>query len=370
MRIFSPHEAMALAIEEGKKGAGFVSPNPLVGCVILDSRGQLLSAGHHARLGGDHAEVAAVKNISGNANLKDAQVFVTLEPCAHHGRTPPCADMLAKLPIASVTYGLRDPNPKVSDKGAQILREAGKRVELFSELKDELEELAEIFLTNQRLRRPFVALKTASSLDGKIALDDGSSQWITGREARETGNELRGHYDAVLTGAGTILKDNPRLDSRDERFAKKKQKLVILDVKGECLGSLSELNAAKIRPREDIFVVVKPGQKTKSEAAQVLEVKCDENGFDLETVLQVLQDQGIHSLFVEAGEFTAGKFLSSGLTDRLYLFLAPKILGRGLSWTSGLKIGSLDKAVELGNWRHQTIGRDLFITAKFARSSR
>jgi diaminohydroxyphosphoribosylaminopyrimidine deaminase/5-amino-6-(5-phosphoribosylamino)uracil reductase len=370
MSVLTPQEAMALAIEEGKKGAGFVSPNPLVGCVILDSRGQLLASGFHAQLGGNHAEAAAVKKISGNANLAGAQVFVTLEPCAHHGRTPPCAEMLAKLPIASVTYGLEDPNSQVSGKGAQILRDAGKKVELFPELKIELEELAEIFLVNQRLRRPFVAVKTAASLDGKIALEDGSSQWITGPEARESGSELRGHYDAVLTGAGTVVKDNPRMNSRAEMFANKPQKLVILDPQGQTVDQLAHLNVAKARASDDIFVVVKPGLNKKPATARLLEVKMDDGGFDLKALLQTLQDSGIHSLFVEAGGFTTGKFLQSGLMDRLYLYLAPKILGEGASWTSGLKTASLDKALTLHNWRHQTIGGDLFITARTTPSSR
>jgi diaminohydroxyphosphoribosylaminopyrimidine deaminase/5-amino-6-(5-phosphoribosylamino)uracil reductase len=370
MSVLTPQEAMALATEEGKKGAGFVSPNPLVGCVILDSRGHFLSSGFHARLGGDHAEVAAIKNISGNAHLKDAQVFVTLEPCAHHGRTPPCAEMLAKLPIASVTYGLQDPNPQVSGQGAKILRDAGKKVELFVGLRDGLEELAEIFLTNMTLKRPFVALKAASSIDGKIALADGSSQWITGEEARAASSELRGHYDAVITGAGTILSDNPRMNSRAERFACKPQKLVILDPDGRTLEQLPKLNVAKVRASADLLVVVKSGLNKKIKSARLLEVKCDDNGFDLTNVLETLRQNEIHSVFVEAGGVTTGKFLQSGLMDRLYLFVAPKILGEGASWTSGLKTASLDKALSLKNWRHQTIGGDLFITAVSSRSGR
>src|SRR5262249_14428939 len=140
---------------------------------ILDANRELLAAGHHARVGQAHAEVHALSQISDKSKLKGAHVYVTLEPCAHHGRTPPCADALAALPIASVTYGLDDPNPKVSGKGAARIREAGIKVERFPELVNEFEEVGEVFLTNQRHKKPFIAVKIASSLDGQIAMKNG-----------------------------------------------------------------------------------------------------------------------------------------------------------------------------------------------------
>src|SRR5262245_40143194 len=142
----TPKEAMAVAIEEGRKGAGFVSPNPLVGCVILDRNGEFVAKGYHAKIGDLHAETHALQHVADPSRLDGAQFFVTLEPCAHEGRQPSCAKTLAALPIASVTYGLQDPNPKVSGQGVEILRRAGKKVELITELRPELEELAEIFL--------------------------------------------------------------------------------------------------------------------------------------------------------------------------------------------------------------------------------
>ena len=364
MNPLSPMQAMQMAIEEGKKGVGFVSPNPLVGCVILDRGGNFLSSGFHAQLGGDHAEAAALNKISGNKNLDGARVYVTLEPCAHQGRTPSCAKALAELPIASVTYGLSDPNPKVAGQGAEILRKAGKNAEIFKGLQDELEELAEIFLLNMRKNRPFVALKIASSLDGKIALEDGTSQWITGPEAREQVGFLRGNYDAVLTGVGTILKDNPRMNSRAEMFAAKPQRLVILDPNGSCLTRLESLNISKVRRAQDIFVVTKPGAVQDFKSATIIESPLKGEHFNLENVLSRLTSEGIHSIFVEAGGQTSSAFLQSGLMDRIFIFMAPKILGAGLSWTSGLKIPSLDKPLRLEKPRLSQVGQDLLLTAR------
>lgn len=364
MGPLAPEQAMMLAVEEGRKGAGFVSPNPLVGCVITDSNHQFLASAHHAKVGQDHAETAALKKISDPKKLEGAHVYVTLEPCAHEGRTPSCAKALAALPIASVTYGLQDPNPLVSGKGAEILKAAGKKVVLLESLKDELEELAEIFLMNMRQQRPFVGVKVASSLDGRIALADGTSQWITGEAAREHVHFLRGMFDTVLTGAGTVLKDNPKLNSRDPRFSDKAQKVVILDPDGEAMSRIHELNVAQVRASEDVFVVVRPGLARKLHYGRVLEAPLTDKGFDLLEVLKILKDHKIESVFVEAGGFTVSRFLRANLVDRLYLFMAAKILGEGMSWTEGLKLRSLAETPQLRKIRVQTFGEDLLLTAR------
>ncbi len=364
MGPLAPEQAMLMAIEEGSKGAGFVSPNPLVGCAILDRNYRLIALAHHERVGEGHAEVNALKKIQNPALLEGAHVYVTLEPCAHEGRTPSCAKALAALPIASVTYGLEDPNPLVSGQGAGILRAAGKKVQLFDGLKDELEELAEIFLMNQRQGRPFVGVKVASSLDGRIALSDGTSQWITGESARGQVQYLRGIYDAVITGAGTVLKDNPRLDSRDPRFSRKRQRLVVLDPDFETWGRMAELNIAKIRTKEDVLIVVRPGLARPLQTGCVVEAPCGEHGFELSELLQSLRQEQIQSVLVEAGGFTVSRFLRAGLVDRLYLFMAAKILGEGMSWTEGLKIRSLAETPRLRKIRVQTFGEDLLLTAR------
>lgn len=368
MAGLSPFEAMRLAVDEGKKGAGFVSPNPLVGCVILDRNGVLLAKGHHARIGQNHAEVNALAEIEDPNRLDGAHVFVTLEPCAHQGRTPACAKTLAQLPIASVTYGIQDPNPLVSGQGAAILQAGGKKVELFAGgLNAELEALAEIFLTNMRSKRPFIALKIASSLDGKVALKDGSSQWITGEESRTHVQYLRGIYDGVLTGLGTFLRDDPRLNSRHPKFLTKKQKVVLLDPKGESFEKLKNSQLLSVREPEELIVVTGPlGRKPPAGAGPVrhLEVPAADGVFEFQSLLASLQAEGLHSLFVEAGPFTAGQFLLSKMTDRLYVFMAPKLIGDGMSWTSGITLPALDQAIHIENSEVQHFGRDILITGR------
>lgn len=357
-------EAMRLAIDEGKKGAGFVSPNPLVGCVILDRVGELVAVGHHARVGENHAETNALARIADPAKLQGAHVFVTLEPCAHVGRTPACAKILASLPIASVTYGVHDPNPLVSGQGAAILREAGKQVQMDScGLERELNELCEIFLLNMRESRPFVAVKVASSLDGQIALKSGESQWITGEESRAYVQYLRGCYDAVLTGLGTFLRDDPRLNSRDQRFAGKPSRAILLDPEGKSFAKLKSSQLFSVRAPEDLIVVTAPlGHKPP--VGRHIEIADADGSFDLFSLMPALQAEGLHSIFVEAGPYTASQFIRSKMTDRLYLFLAPKLLGDGLSWTSGFSLGTLSHAVEIEDARTQSFGPDLMITGR------
>jgi diaminohydroxyphosphoribosylaminopyrimidine deaminase/5-amino-6-(5-phosphoribosylamino)uracil reductase len=364
MTRLTPKEAMLMAVEEGRKGAGHVSPNPLVGCVILDHEYHLLAKGYHARLGDLHAETAALAQVTDPTRLEGAHVFVTLEPCAHDGRQPACAKTLAALPIASVTYGVRDPNPLVSGQGEAILQAAGKQVILFGELRDELEELAEIFLLNMREGRPFVAVKVASSLDGRIALRDGSSRWITGPAARERVHYLRGCYDAVLTGAGTLLKDNPRLDARDPRFAGRARRLVVLDPQGRAAAAWPGSKAAEARPPEDVFWLTGKGMRAP-EGTHHLELSLSKDGvFDIDEMLARLRAEGMHSVFVEAGARTVGGFLRAKRVDRLYLFLAPKLLGEGLGWTSGFEIASLPQAVSLASSRWSAVGGDFLISAR------
>jgi diaminohydroxyphosphoribosylaminopyrimidine deaminase/5-amino-6-(5-phosphoribosylamino)uracil reductase len=365
---------MRMAIAEGEKGAGFVSPNPLVGCVILNRDGELIAKGYHARVGDLHAETAALRQVKDPAQLEGAQFFVTLEPCAHEGRQPSCAKTLAALPIASVTYGLRDPNPLVAGRGAEILKAAGKTVIEFSGLKAELEQLAEIFLLNMRSGRPFVAVKVASSLDGQIALASGESQWITGEGARGAVHSLRGKYDAVLTGVGTVLKDNPKLNSRDKAFAGKRAKLVILDPDGELVLRWESLELTKVRAKEDILLCTRAHVSGLPEGIEHVTIPghgrtgglgAPGGGeFEIGELLGELAKRGIHSIFVEAGSGTVGSFLKAKLVDRLYLFLAPMLLGRGLSWTSGLSLASLDQAVRLSDVRIEAVDPDYLLSAR------
>lgn len=360
----TPSEAMKLAIEEGKRGAGFVSPNPLVGSVILDRNFELVGKGYHQKLGEAHAEINALKEIENPNHLDGAHVFVTLEPCAHEGRTPSCAKALAKLPIASVTYGLEDPNPLVSGKGAKILRDAGKTVSKFSELGAELEELAEIFLMNHRNKRPFLAVKVASSLDGKIALANGESKWITNEESRAHVQYLRGCYDAVLTGVGTFLRDDPLLNSRDPRFASKPSKVVLLDPSGKSFAKLKGSKLLSVRSPEDVVIITGLIGKDAPVGVRKFEIPDADGQFEMNAFLEAMREAGLHSLFVEAGSYTVSSLLKAKLVDRLYLFQAPKLLGDGMDWTTGMNFSSLSQVPQLRSVKVQAFGDNSLVTGR------
>lgn len=363
--VFPAEQAMRLAILEAAKGAAFTAPNPNVGCVVLDARGGFLSKGHHERFGGPHAEVNALRGLSG-AELKGAQVFVTLEPCAHEGKTPSCAKMLAALPLGRVVYGLVDPNPLVSGQGAAIVRAAGVACDLYAEkfgrdLDDDLEASCEIFLWNQRHRKPFVTLKAAASLDGRVALADGSSRWITGPEARERGHELRASHDVVLIGAGTLDRDDPRLDVRHPRISKR-NKVAVLDADARRLND--EWNLADAHSTDEIFWFVAPERAAPTSAkAAVLAVSRAPAGLDLQAVLDALWDRGVRSVLVEGGARLSGSFLAAGLVNRLELFVAPTILGgTAKSWSDGFVVENMAEKPILSALRWHVRGRDLELT--------
>lgn len=353
---------MQLAIEEGKKGVGFVSPNPMVGCVILSAQGALIGKGHHARVGEAHAEVNALNSVAEPSLLRGAHVYVTLEPCAHQGRTPSCAHALAQLPIASVVYGLIDPNPRVAGSGASVLRAAGKHTELFEGLRAELDELCEIFMTNVRKDRPFVALKVAASRDGMIARPGGIPQWITGEKSREHVQFLRGCYDAVVVGAGTFLIDNPRLNSRDLRFSQKRQRVVLLDPRGRCQSKLADSKLLKVRPPEDVVVVTGPGVTVSAPGVKHIDLDLDQGRIPLRALLHRLHQLDINSLLVEGGAETYAGFMREKLVDRVYVYVAPIDLPGGLSWSSELPISTFTQPGSLEHWRSARYGEDMLFT--------
>jgi diaminohydroxyphosphoribosylaminopyrimidine deaminase/5-amino-6-(5-phosphoribosylamino)uracil reductase len=365
----SPEQAMQLAIDEAKKGAGFVSPNPLVGCVILDKNYELIATGYHARVGDIHAEIAALQSVRDSNLLKDGHLFVTLEPCAHHGRTPPCADALAKLPLASITYGLKDPNSKVSGKGLAVIKNAGIETKTLPELNSALEDLAEHFLMNMRQERPFVSLKVATSLDGQMALQSGESQWITGETARAHVQYLRGIHDAVMIGIGTFLSDDPKLNSRDPRFEKKPHRAVLLDPEGRSVGRLAGSALLSVRKQEDFFLVSHPQIVLPKELSAIHHVKVEmtREKWNWQSIFAQLFKLGLMSVLVEGGSFVFSDLIRERYADRLYMFMAPKILGgrQGLSWTKDLSVEKLSQGRSLARMNFQNFGPDVLITGRF-----
>jgi len=334
-------QAMQMAIEEARKGAALVSPNPKVGCVILNSKGHLLSKGYHKKYGGPHAEIEALQGLSLD-QLKGAHVVVTLEPCAHEGKTPSCAKKLATLPIQKVTYGLVDPNPLVAGQGHQILADAGISVELYQgSLVSDLEESCEEFLVNFKEKRIFVAMKVAQSLDGHIALHGGQSQWITGPESREHVQTIRSYYDAVLVGFETVMKDNPSLNVRVLGL-NKENAAVILATTEQAQKISKDLNIFRVRSSDQVFVL---------------------EG-DLNQILATLYEKGLRSVLVEGGAYTFSQFLKQGLVDRLHVFTAPMIMGEGKSWTQGISLEKLENAPRVQRVKTQVFGPDIYQTFK------
>lgn len=370
--ILTSEQAMKLAIEEAYKGATRVSPNPLVGAVVVDAAGRLLGKGFHEYYGGPHAEVNALKGLS-EEQLRGATVYVTLEPCAHEGKTPSCAKMLAKWPLKQVIYGLLDPNPLVAGQGADILTAAGIATEVFSEthpeFKEDLEEVCEAFLWNFREKKIFISLKIAQSLDGQIGLKSGESKWITNEKSREQAHYLRAIHDATLVGRRTVEADNPSLNIRHPQY-RKKNKVVVLDPQGALLKEGSRLNLPRHHEPENLFWCVgeKSGKGAAADFAKVLTIKEEKGVCSLEDLLSVLWKEGLRSLMIEGGAFTASRFLEAGLVNRLYIFQAPVIIGakEGRSWTESLGISTMNQKQILRQPKVISFEEDVLITGRLS----
>ena len=373
----SPAEAMRLAIREGGEGAGFVAPNPLVGCTILDRDHRFLAVGAHRKVGFDHAEVDALKKITDPAKLEGAHFYVTLEPCAHQGRTPSCARTLAPLKLGSLTYAVQDPNPLVSGKGAEILREAGVKTWLVTERDDvpeaaqlaqEAEDLAEIFLHNHRTKLPFIAVKVGTSLDGKMAMVTGESKWITGEKAREHVHVLRASYDAVLVGRNTFVADDPSLNVRHERFPAFKNRAVVLDPEGKTLASMGQSNLLKVRDPKSVFAVVgERAEVTNPFGVRLIRVRESEDGnFEVAQMLEALKAEGLTSLMVEGGAHTYGTFFNQGHVQRLHVYQAPILLGgrHGVAWSTHFGGSSIADKIHITGTRREILGEDLYWTGR------
>ena len=315
-------EAMRLALELAELGAGYVNPNPLVGAVILKD-GEVIGRGHHREFGGPHAEVFALRE-AGDAS-RGATLVVTLEPCCHHGKTPPCTDAIITAGVARVVTAHRDPSPSVNGKGIATLRAAGIDVEE-GLLAEEAATQNEIFLTYVTAGRPFVQLKLACSLDGRIATRTGDSKWITGEASRVEAHRLRTRFSSIAVGVETVIADDPQLTVR--HVTGKDPIPVILDPAGR-----TPLDANVLRSTMHPIVVTAsmPAATEEQLAAQgvrVWRIVADENGrFDLARLLARLAETGVDSLLIEGGGETAAAFLEAGLLDKVSLFLAPMLIG-------------------------------------------
>lgn len=315
-------EYMKRALELAKKGMGYTSPNPMVGCVVV-REGKIITEGYHERYGEFHAERNALTRC--REDLRGAEMYVTLEPCCHQGRTPPCTDIIIERGIGKVYVGSMDPNPKVAGKGVRILQEHGIEVET-GVLEKECLAMNEIFFHYITTGMPFVAMKYAMTLDGKIAACTGDSRWVTGETARHHVHELRKRYRGILAGIGTVLADDPMLNCRIEEK--------VDPVRIICDSTLRiPLDSRIVKTAEEIPTIVAyaKGNREKEQALRQAGVEliqaAGEGQVDLAVLMRELGNRQIDSVLVEGGGAIHGTLLKSGLVQRIYCYVAPKLIG-------------------------------------------
>ena len=360
-------QQLLAALAEAQTAVGVCEPNPRVGCVIGDASGQVLGRGATQAVGGPHAEIMALRDAQANGHsVVGATAWVTLEPCAHHGRTPPCCDALVAAGIGRVVIGGRDPNPKVDGAGAGRLRAAGVAVAWAPEdIEQACRELNPGFFQRHEIGRPWVRMKAALSADGRVAKPDGSSQWITGPAAREDGHRWRLRADAVLTGVGTVLADDPLLTVRLPE-ARRQPLRVVLDTRwrtpptARLLSSGSPALIVGCEPLDTAHA-----RRLAEAGATLARVASGPQGqVDLQALLQLLAAREVNELHVEAGPQLNGALLEGGWVDELLLYLAPRLLGDGLP---PALLATGEPLAEAPRWRWHglcPVGDDLRLLAR------
>ncbi|MDY0745581.1 bifunctional diaminohydroxyphosphoribosylaminopyrimidine deaminase/5-amino-6-(5-phosphoribosylamino)uracil reductase RibD [Paucibacter sp. R3-3] len=348
----------ALALAE--QAIGLTDPNPRVGCVIVAPDGRLLGAGHTQPAGQAHAEVMALRDAAARGtDVRGATAYVTLEPCSHHGRTPPCCDALIAAGLGRVVAAVGDPNPQVAGQGMARLAAAGIATEM-GLLAEESRELNIGFFSRMQRARPFVRMKVAASLDGRTALDNGVSQWITGPAARADGHAWRKRAGAVLTGIGTVREDDPRLDVRLVETARQPLRVVI--------DSRLEIDAAAkiLAPPGEVLLYAAVDRAARPDLHNEIVTLPNASGkVDLLPVLEDLGRRGINELHVEAGHKLNGSLLREGLVDELLVYLAPKLIGDGRGMAALGPFTTLADAID--DWQFvdcTPVGTDLRLRAR------
>lgn len=353
-------EYMRRAIGLAGKGEGWTSPNPLVGAVIV-KHGAIIGEGFHGRCGGLHAEREAIASLTEPAD--GATLYVTLEPCCHYGKTPPCTEAVLEQGIARVVIGSRDPNPKVAGKGAQILREAGVQVEV-DFLREECDRLNPVFFHYITHRTPYVVMKYAMTLDGKIATRTGASKWITGEEARNRVQLLRHRYSGIMVGIGTVLADDPLLNVRLE--GKKSPVRIICDSRLRIPLQSRICRTAKEYRTIVACAVEDEERRRRLEALGITVVVLpDHQGkVDLPGLMEYLGDREIDSILLEGGGGLNESALRSGIVKEVKAFVAPKIFGgaQALTPVAGLGAGTPDQAWMFTLARAEQVGEDVLLT--------
>jgi len=343
---------MARALELAVRGLNTTTPNPRVGCVLVKD-GAVVGEGWHERAGEPHAEVHALRN-AGEA-ARGATAYVTLEPCAHHGRTPPCADALIDAGVARVVAAMRDPNPLVAGEGVARLELAGIEAQV-GLLEDETKKLNVGFISRMTRGRPWVRLKVAASLDGKTALMNGKSQWITGSEARRHAHAWWARSCAILTGSGTVLDDDPSLTVREVPCTRQPQRVVID-------GHLQTPPTAKVLADEGALIFSSTSGKLPN--AEVIVLRAGPGKVDLAAVMNELGRRGINELMVEGGARLNGALLKAGLVDEFLIYQAPILIGEvGRGMFDLPELTDLAQARRLEVVERRALGPDIFLRAR------
>ncbi len=350
---------MSLALNLALKGKGKVNPNPLVGAVIVKN-GKVIGKGYHERYGKEHAEVNAFNNLSEGAD--NATIYVTLEPCAHYGKTPPCVNKIIENNIKRVVIGAVDDNPLVTGKGIKKLKSAGIEVKV-GVLEEECKKLNEVFFKYISTKRPFVLLKSAMSLDGKISTYSGESKWITSKESREEVHKLRNDLMAILVGVNTIIKDNPRLTCRVEDGRNPIR--IVVD---SFLRIPMDSNVIKDKEAKTIIATTKFAKKDKilslrNSGIEVLVINSKNNKVDLDELMVKLGELNIDSILLEGGSTLNFSALKQGIVDKIQIYIAPKIIGGEKSKTpvDGQGIDKLKNAFKVRNLSYSKVGSDILL---------
>ncbi len=351
---------MRMAVRLGRKGLGRTTPNPPVGAVVV-TNGRVVGRGYHRRAGAPHGEVEALR--AAGARSRGATLYVTLEPCNHHGRTPPCTDAIVAAGVRRVVFGVRDPNPRVRGGGATRLRRRGLTVEAGGEAAA-CAELIAGFATIGRLGRPLVALKLAATLDGRIATRTGASRWISGEPARRFVHRLRNEYDAVMVGAGTVIADDPELTCR--RRGGRDPLRVIVDGRLRVpLTARVLTNAAA--PGTLLATAMHTGRKLaalRKRGVSVLALPGRGGELSLRRVLARLAERGVSSVLIEGGAALAAAALRERVVDRLFLLVAPKLIGGdGVAMLGPLGVAALRDALGVRVLGISRLGDDLLVRA-------
>lgn len=354
---------MRLAMQLAGNAIGRTSPNPLVGAVIVKDN-RVVGCGWHRKAGTPHAEVHALNQAGELA--QGADVYVTLEPCAHYGKTPPCAKALVEAKVKNVYGGLLDVNPKVAGKGFKILEDAGIHVE-YGFLQDELRKQNEVFFKWIEHKKPFVVLKAAMTLDGKIATATGQSKWITNETSRAYGYKLRDIYDGIMVGINTVIEDNPMLTARVDG-GKNPIRIVVdsnlkININANVVQDKSAKTIVATTDKADKDKIL----KLQAQNVDVIVVDKDENDkVDIEKLLNILGQQNICSILVEGGATLSGSFVAKKLVDKVYFFIAPKIIGGKEAKTpvAGTGILNLQEALALKDIQIEKLEEDVLIIGR------